>query len=145
MRKATDKDAIVQNKLFEQFREDIMHEFDMKIVESIEMTERKYRPFHYWLYRLRRALGFIKYDFDEYVDTLGIQQIADSDFSYITNSTEIHFPEALEEWGTFEYFAIYDRATGGTPKYIGALKSPLTVVENSVPLIRKNGLRIISY
>jgi len=39
----------------------------------------------------------------------------------IKNSTEIHFPEALQDWGVYKYFAIYESKTSGTPKYVGEL------------------------
>ena len=39
----------------------------------------------------------------------------------IKNSDEIHFPEALQNWGTYKYFAIFDVQKNGTPKYVGEL------------------------
>ena len=39
----------------------------------------------------------------------------------IKNTAEIHFPEALQNWGTYKYFAIFDTEKGSTPKYVGEL------------------------
>lgn len=39
----------------------------------------------------------------------------------IKNNIEIHFPEALQNWGTYKYFAIFDSADSTTPKYVGEL------------------------
>ena len=39
----------------------------------------------------------------------------------IKNSDEIHFPEALQNWGTYKYFAIFEVQKNGTPKYVGEL------------------------
>ena len=37
----------------------------------------------------------------------------------IKNNNEIHFPEALQNWGTYRWFAIYD--AGENVKYVGEL------------------------
>ena len=60
----------------------------------------------------------------------------------IANTSEIHFNEALEDWGELKYFAIYDSATGGTPIYIGELTETIHPVVNTVPLIRVGKMEI---
>jgi len=42
----------------------------------------------------------------------------------ITNDTEIHFPEALQDWGApLKYFAIFETKNGTIPTYVGELDS----------------------
>ena len=60
----------------------------------------------------------------------------------IVNNSEIHFNEALEDWGELKYFAIYDSLTGGTPIYIGELTEKIHPVVNTVPLIRVGKMEI---
>lgn len=54
-----------------------------------------------------------------------IQQ--ENDYAQISNSTEIVFPFATQDWGTVTHFVIYDALTGGNMLYHGALKSPKVV------------------
>lgn len=60
----------------------------------------------------------------------------------VVNNSEIHFNEALEDWGELNYFAIYDSLTGGTPIYIGELTEKIHPVVNTVPLIRVGKMKI---
>lgn len=60
----------------------------------------------------------------------------------IYNSNEIHFNEALEEWGTCTHFAIFDKDLGGNVLYVGELTAPITPAINTVPLIRTGDLKI---
>lgn len=41
----------------------------------------------------------------------------------IANDQEIHFPEALQDWGSFSYFAIFADKNGTAPIYVGELDS----------------------
>ena len=59
-----------------------------------------------------------------------------------TNTSEIHFNEATGSWGTLGYFAIYSSATGGTPRYVGQLETPITPTTNNVVIIRIGDISI---
>lgn len=59
-----------------------------------------------------------------------------------TNDKEIHFNEATTEWGELGWFAIYETATGGTPKYVGQLVSPITPQANNVVIVRVGDISI---
>lgn len=41
----------------------------------------------------------------------------------IANDQEIHFPEALQDWGEFTHFAIFESRQGTAPIYVGELDS----------------------
>lgn len=83
--------------------------------------------------------------------------LSDKNYVYIKNSTEIHFNECLEgtgDWTPIDeetqirrpltHFAIYDALTGTSNcKYFGELVAPITVLENSVPIIRAGALKIV--
>lgn len=60
----------------------------------------------------------------------------------ITNNKEIHFNEATGSWGTIGYFALFTSKTGGTMYYSGELTSPISPVEGTVVVIKKDELSI---
>lgn len=59
-----------------------------------------------------------------------------------TNNKEIHFNEATSSWGELNWFAIYDCVTGGTPKYVGQLASPITPLDKNVVIVRVGDISI---
>ena len=63
---------------------------------------------------------------------------------FITNTTEIHFLEAREAWGTLNYWAILDspNINTGNVLFAGELKKPLTPTANSIPIVRAGQLHI---
>ena len=58
------------------------------------------------------------------------------------NDKEIHFNEATGEWGTLGWFAIYETLTGGTPKYVGSLASPINPTESNVVIVKVGDISI---
>ncbi len=68
-----------------------------------------------------------------YARTMLDSHFSDSDASFsdglvdgvytvsIKNIDEIHFQEALADWGNYRWFAIFEGRTGGNPKYVGEL------------------------
>lgn len=66
----------------------------------------------------------------------------------IANDREIHFPECTDaSWCSGQnigYFAIFTTPTKGqgVPIYVGEIEEPITVTENTVPLIRVGNLSI---
>lgn len=78
---------------------------------------------------------------DENVDYFSFDNTStDSDGNitefYATNTKEIHFNMATGSWGTTEYFAIYDSASGGNIIYAGTLTTAISPTANTVPLIQ---------
>lgn len=60
----------------------------------------------------------------------------------ITNNDEIHFNEAISNWGTQQYVCIFDEPTGGNLIAWGSLTTNITPTANTVPVIRANGFVI---
>lgn len=49
------------------------------------------------------------------------------------NANEIVFPEATASWGTPQYFALYDAATGGHMLFYGSLPTTFEIVAGMTP------------
>lgn len=62
----------------------------------------------------------------------------------IENNAEITFPEALEPngYGTVTHFGIFDTQNGGTPLYVHALTSSVSVGAGEVLLFRQGALSL---
>lgn len=54
----------VNDNIFEQLKIRVMAKRDALIVKALEDYDRKHRPFYFFLYRIGRMLGIIRYDFD---------------------------------------------------------------------------------
>lgn len=61
---------------------------------------------------------------------------------YATNTKEIHFNMATGAWGSTQYFAIYDSASGGNIIYAGELTTAISPTANTVPLIQAGACKI---
>lgn len=48
------------------------------------------------------------------------------------NSSVVQFDQATTDWGTIEYFALFDAVTGGNLLYHGALTSPKIIETGDV-------------
>ena len=62
----------------------------------------------------------------------------------ITNQAYIYFPEATDSWGTITHMCVVDNQNrgAGNLRYFGALKSPVPVPANSVPLFKPQTINI---
>ncbi|MCD8376730.1 MAG: hypothetical protein LUD69_07280 [Oscillospiraceae bacterium] len=65
------------------------------------------------------------------------------DYWYITNTTEIKFPEATTSWGDeLTHFGLFSSASVSTPFFVGELTKPITVsgtdAEGKIAIIRAN-------
>ncbi len=85
--------------------------------------------------------GYVRKQLGYYQDTYG-QLMGNPENGVIKNSQEIHFNKATGDWGQQRYACIYDAATGGNLIAWGELATPITPVENTVPVIAVDGLVI---
>ena len=60
----------------------------------------------------------------------------------ITNTAAISFPESLAEWGSIQYYVVYDAATGGNLLFYGGLSVNRNVEINTVITIKSGELSI---
>ncbi|MGM9971546.1 MAG: hypothetical protein ACI35W_03995 [Anaeroplasmataceae bacterium] len=92
------------------------------------------------------ASGYSGYDTADYFSEVKTRTNKDGNITkwYITNKTEIHFLEAQESWGTLSYWAITDSANinTGNVLFAGELKTPISPIANSIPIVRANKIQI---
>ena len=60
----------------------------------------------------------------------------------LTNNAIIFFGEATGDWGTIPYYCLFSAETGGELLAYGELDEVITPTANTVPLIRKNAIKI---
>lgn len=60
----------------------------------------------------------------------------------LTNNAIIFFGEALGDWGTIPYYCLFSASTGGELLAYGELDETIAPTANTVPLIRKNAIKI---
>lgn len=85
--------------------------------------------------------GYARKQIGYYQDTYG-QLMGNPENGTIANSQEIHFNEATGNWGQQNYACIYDAETDGNLIAWGALTTPISPVENTVPVIKVGDLTI---
>lgn len=75
-----------------------------------------------------------------YDNLIGCAEIDEN--NVLTNNAIIFFGEALGDWGTIPYYCLFSAKTGGELMAYGELDETITPTANTVPLIRKNAIKI---
>lgn len=85
--------------------------------------------------------GYKRKQIGYYQDSYG-QLMGDPTGNQITNRQEIHFNRATGTWGELKYVCIMTAEENGNLLAWGELASPLTPLENTVPVIDEGALVI---